>query len=145
MATGNSNTTNVQQAVPFFMVTSMEKSLAFYINGLGFELKVKWEPRGTIEWCWLEMGGASLMLQEYRENLVPATARGVGVSVCFMCKDALQVYTHAIARGLSPGEPFVGNQSWVVEFKDPDGYSVFFESPTDTPEETRYADWIRKG
>ena len=37
---------NVRQSVPFFMVTNMEKSLNFYINGLGFELKMKWEPGG---------------------------------------------------------------------------------------------------
>ena len=59
---------NVRQAVPFFMVTNMEKSLQFYINGLGFELKMKWEPRGSIEWCWLQFDLASLMLQEYRDN-----------------------------------------------------------------------------
>ena len=28
---------NVEQAVPFFMVTKMEASLRFYVDGLGFE------------------------------------------------------------------------------------------------------------
>ena len=133
---------NIRQAVPFFMVVSMEKSLDFYINGLHFELKIKWEPRGKIEWCWLQIDNASLMLQEYRNN-APTEERGVGVSVCFMCDDALKIYRDALSRGLSPKEPFVGNNLWVVEFKDPDNYSIYFESPTDVPEETTYSEWTK--
>ncbi len=127
--------TNVKQAVPFFMVLSIEQSLDFYMNGLGFELKAKWEPRDSIEWCWLQMDDAAIMLQEYRNN-PPAEKRGIGVSVCFMCEDALKIYHEAITRGISPEEPFVGNDLWVVGVKDPDGYNIFFESPTDVP---RYA------
>lgn len=143
MTNYSDNSGNVQQAVPFFMVINMDKSLAFYMNGLGFELKIKWEPAGTIEWCWLQIGKASLMLQEYR-NHAPAESRGVGVSVAFMCEDALKIYREAIAHGLSPAEPFVGNNFWVVECKDPDNYNIFFESPTDVPEGTRCSEWIEK-
>ena len=37
---------NVRQAVPFFIIMNMERSLDFYVNGLGFTLKNKWERRG---------------------------------------------------------------------------------------------------
>ena len=30
---------NVEQAVPFFMVSDMDTSLRFYIDGVGFEMK----------------------------------------------------------------------------------------------------------
>lgn len=133
---------NVQQAVPFFMVVNMDDSLHFYMDGLGFELKNKWEPRGHIEWCWLQLDKASLMLQEYR-NDPPAGKSGEGVSICFMCADALKIYEQIISRGLSPDEPFVGNRLWVVQLKDPDGYRIAFESPTEVAEETMYSDWIR--
>ena len=136
------NAPNVQQAVTFFMVTNMSTSLDFYMKGLGFELKIKWEPGGTIEWCWLQLDKAALMLQEYRNN-TPAGPFGTGVSVCFMCNDALKIYHDSTARGLSPKEPFVGNNLWVVEFNDPDGYQVVFESPTDVPEGTTYSAWSR--
>ncbi|MEK6279152.1 MAG: VOC family protein [Acidobacteriota bacterium] len=136
------DSSNVKQAVPFFMVTNMDSSLKFYTDGLGFELKMKWEPRGRIEWCWLQFDEASLMLQEYRNN-VPAEKLGVGVSVVFMCNDALKIYKEIISNGLSPEEPFVGNNLWVVGLKDPDDYNIFFESPTDVPEETTYTDWIK--
>lgn len=135
--------TNVKQAVPFFMVADMNDSLDFYVKGLGFTIKNQWEPRGTIEWCWLQFDNASIMLQEYREN-VPTEKRGVGVSINFICEDALQIYTDVIARGLSPAEPFVGNNYWVVGLIDTDGYNIFFESPTDVPEETMYSDWVKQ-
>ena len=125
------------------MVTNMERSLQYYINGLGFELKMKWEPRGSIEWCWLQFDLASLMLQEYRDNK-PQAKLGVGMSVCFMCDDALEIYRQIISRGISINtEPFVGNQLWVVGVHDPDGYAVFFESPTEVLEGTTYCEWIK--
>jgi hypothetical protein len=33
----------------------------------------------------------------------------------------------------------VGNGSWVTALKDPDGYELYFESPTDAAEETVYS------
>ena len=32
--------------------------------------------------------------------------------------------------------PFVGNHMWVTGLRDPDGYQLYFESPTDVPEDT---------
>jgi catechol 2,3-dioxygenase-like lactoylglutathione lyase family enzyme len=131
---------NVEQAVPFFMVTNMEASLRFYVDGLGFEMTKKWTPRGRIEWCWLQLGGAALMLQEHSKDWAPDGKRGEGVSVCFQCKDALALYHGFISRGIQARKPFVGNNMWVTILKDPDGYKLDFESPTDVPEETEYAE-----
>ena|SRR5882762_6535772 len=135
---------NVKQAVPFFMVANMDASLHFYVDGLGFTMTNKWVPRGTIEWCWLQREGVAIMLQEYRkEKGLPAEKRGVGVSVCFQCADALALYHEFTGKGIQVTEPFVGNNMWVVCFHDPDGYTLDFESPTDVPEETRYSEWKR--
>lgn len=136
------NNANVKQAVPFFMVANMEISLNFYVEKLGFTIKHQWEPRGIIEWCWLQLGNASIMLQEYRQN--PQTENlGEGVSVYFICEDALAIYNHIISNGLSVSEPFVGNNMWVVGLTDPNGYKILFESPTDVPEETTFSDWAK--
>ena len=59
---------NVKQAVPFFHVPDIEASLRFYVDGLGFVLIKQWAPEGRIRWCWLELGGAALMLQEFRKE-----------------------------------------------------------------------------
>ena len=134
------STSNVQQAVPFFMVSNMEASLRFYIDGLGFQRTKKWTVDNKIRWCWLQLGGAALMLQEYRPDKIPSNQRGEGLSICFQCKDALAIYHEALARGLAPRRPFVGNNMWVTILTDPDGYKLDFESPTDVPEETVYTD-----
>jgi uncharacterized glyoxalase superfamily protein PhnB len=135
---------NVKQAVPFFGVTNMEASLLFYVNGLGFEMKRWWIPEkdghypdGRIIWCWLELGEAAIMLQEFLPHRRPKEAVGVGVSVVFQCQDSLALYRKFKARGIKPrNRPFVGNQLWVVPLTDPDGYRIEFSSPTDAPEES---------
>lgn len=142
MTSSTEQSPNVRQAVPFFMVANMERSLQFYSTGLGFEVKIKWEPGSSIEWCWLQLGNASLMLQAYKKN-IPSEKPGIGVSIAFLCNDALQIYQDIVSNGLSPDEPFVGNNMWVVSMKDPDGYDIFFESPADVPEETMYSQWIK--
>jgi hypothetical protein len=71
---------------------------------------------------------------------VPPETRGVGVSLCFQCQDAIALYKQFLAAGLEPERPFVGNGMWVTNFKDPDGYTLDFESPTDAPEESVYED-----
>jgi lactoylglutathione lyase len=135
------NTPNVQQAVPFLMVSNMERSLRFYVEGLGFTRTKQWIVDGEIRWCWLEIGNAALMLQEYRPDSPLATATlGQGVSVCFQCRDALTIYREARTRGLTPQTPFVGNAMWVTIICDPDGYKLDFESPTDAPEESTYTE-----
>ncbi len=135
---------NIQLAVPFFMVTNMDTSLLFYIDKLGFTLANQWTPRGKIEWCCLKRDDVSLMLQEPRNNEQNnETEKGKGVSICFQCKDALALYHEFIKKDLPVQEPFVGNNMWVVCVNDPDGYRLDFESPTDVPEETNYSDWMK--
>lgn len=146
MQTETKTEANVQQAVPFFRVSSMETSLRFYVDGLGFEMTKKWTPDGDgrVRWCWLQHGNAAIMLQEFRKEGPNAWAAeskvGVGVTICFQCKDALAIYREVSSRGVEAKRPFVGNGMWVTSMTDPDGYRVEFESPTDVPEETVFSE-----
>ncbi len=139
---------NVKQAVPIFGVTNMEASLRFYKDGLGFKMKRWWipdqadgqehyEPDGRIRWCWLELGEAAIMLQEFVPERQPKEALGTGVNISFQCEDALALYREFKSRGIQTLQrPFVGNRLWVVPVTDPDGYRIEFSSPTDAPEDT---------
>lgn len=136
---------NVRQAVPFLGVTNMESSLRFYVDGLGFTIKRWWIPEGDghypsdgkIRWCWLELGAAAIMLQEFMPQRKPAEPLGTGVNVCFQCADALALYREFKSRGIQPrNRPSVGNGLWVVPLIDPDGYRLEFSSPTDAAEES---------
>ena len=134
---------NVTQAVPFFLVKDMDPSINFFVNGLGFSITESWIDKGKIKWCWLIIGAAALMLQEFnKENKVPKENPGEGVEIFFICEDALAIYNQIISNGIIPSEPFVGNKMWVVQTKDPDGYRISFESFTDVAEGTKYSQWI---
>jgi len=134
---------NVQQAVPFFWVHDLEESIRFYVEGLGFKVTKQWLDEGKLRWCWLELGDAAVMLQEFwkegHHRNLPDGKVGSGVSICFICKDALALWRDFTSRGLAARRPFVGNGMWVTQISDPDGYDLCFESPTDAPEETTAA------
>lgn len=159
MAAATQTEVNVKQAVPFFGITNMEASSRFYIDGLGFKMKHWWipdraedNPDGRIRWCWLELGEAALMLQEFRkegehniylEGRITAIPEnlGVGVSINFQCQDSLALYREFKSRGIQIAKkPFVGNGLWCVNVIDPDGYQLWFNSPTNVPEETELAE-----
>jgi catechol 2,3-dioxygenase-like lactoylglutathione lyase family enzyme len=126
--------------VPFFRVSNLAESVRFYVAGLGFEMTRKWVVDDQLRWCWLQLGGAALMLQEFRKEgpnaWTPHGKVGEGVSIAFQCQDALAIYREVLSRGLKASKPFVGNGMWVTFLIDPDGYKLEFESPTDVPEET---------
>ena len=142
MTAGTTQQANVEQAVPLFAVSSMAESLHFYVDGLGFVMSNQWVPEGRLKWCWLQLGGAAVMLQEINRDgphaWKPDGKLGVGVSINFICKDALALYREFRGRGIAAGRPFVGNAMWVTSLMDPDGYSLHFESSTDAPEESEY-------
>jgi lactoylglutathione lyase len=135
---------NLTQVVPFLGVTDMERSVRFYMDGLGFTMKHQWTSEGKLRWCWLTRGSASLMLQEFVKEghggLRPEGKLGQGVSLCFQCEDAVVLYREFRSRGIESEEPFVGNSMWVTVVSDPDGYKLDFESVTDIPEETRLSE-----
>ena len=123
------------------MVTDMARSLAFYVDGLGFTIRNRWVPDGRLRWCRMTLGDAALMLQEAgdstREKMLAMGALGNGAALYFQCADALAIYREAAMRGIHPHhEPQVGNNAWEVFFADPDGYKINFCSRTDLPEET---------
>jgi lactoylglutathione lyase len=139
-----SDVPNVKQAVPFFNVKDIDASLKFYVEGLSFTITRSWKPDGRIRWCSLERDDVAIMLQQYWKDDGPggwpASALGQGVSICFVCADAIAIYHEAKARGLNVSTPFVGNGLWVTSLIDPDGYRLEFESPSDVPEDTVYSE-----
>jgi len=135
---------NVKEAVPYFRVTDMKASLAFYVDGLGFEIDKRWDDRGVLRWCSLKMGSATLRLQQFKpkgqDAWAPAGPVGEGVTIYFECEDATTVWKDAAARGLDAPPPEVANGMWLAGFDDPDGYHLEFESPTDAPEDSVFGE-----
>ena len=136
---------NIQLTVPFFHVRNIENSVRFYTDGLGFELKKQWTPEGKLRWCWLERDSVAIMLQEFpaggHDSRPPLNNPGEGVSISYQCKDALALYREFTSRDIQASEPQVANNMWVTIVKDPDGYTLDFESPTDVLEDTKLSEW----
>ena len=136
--------TGVSEVVPFFAVEDMAQSLAFYVDGLGFTLNHKWVDEGVLRWCRLQLGGAGLMLQQFKteghDSRQFSDRKGEGVSLCFFCDDAVAFYRQVTSRGIDASEPRVGNGLWVTGLTDPDGYELSFQSPTDVAEDTRLSE-----
>jgi len=135
---------NVTQVIPFFCITDMERSLRYYVDGLGFTRTNQWVVEGEIRWCWLQLGGAALMLQTGAKKMLdstqPGDKLGHGVSLWFQCEDAIAFYHEVRSRDIEASEPQVGNALWDTMLSDPDGYRLHFESPTDVPEETKLSE-----
>ncbi len=133
---------SVSQVVPLFSVSDIQRSRRFYVDALGFTMTNQWLDGGKLRWCWLELGKAALMLQEFwyegPHKNVPADRLGIGVSLNFQCVDAISLFKTFRARGVDAQTPFVGNGMWVSRVVDPDGYLLFFQSPTPEAEETVY-------
>ena len=110
---------------PFFAVKNMEKSIVFYIDGLGFKFKNKWMEDGELRWCHLQIGVAGLMLQQFRTQGHDSRR--------FRDKKSEGV----TSRGIEASEPLVGNMMWVTQMTDPDGYELLFKSPTNVVEGTK--------
>jgi lactoylglutathione lyase len=94
-----------------------------------------------VRWYRSAKGGAALMLQECvkqgHDSTLTSRKVGEGVSLCFICDDAVAIYEDFRSRGIGASEPEVGNAMWVTGLSDTDGYCFYFESPTDTPEDTK--------
>ena len=135
---------DVREVVPFFAVKDMQKSLAFYVDGLRFRMEGKWVDEGVVRWCMLRIGKAAVMLQEFRteghDSRQFGENKGEGVSLFFFCDDAVGYYRDIKSRGVDASEPQVGNRMWVTSVSDPDGFNLSFESATDVPEETKLSD-----
>jgi lactoylglutathione lyase len=130
---------NVRQVIPFLSVQDMERSLRYYLDGLGFTMTHKWVVEGKIRWCCLALGEASVMLQEFAQP--QGKAGGDGVTLMFICQDAVRLWGEFRSQGIEASEPQVGNAMWVTSLTDPDGYRIDFESDTDAPEEMTLSEY----
>ncbi len=131
----------MNEVIPFLAVADMTPSLAFYVDGLGFEIEKKWVVDDQIRWCQLRLGRAAVMLQEFATEGHDARRftgnKGEGVTLCFFPDDAVAFYREAKSRGLAASEPIVSNGLWATELADPDGYQLLIESPASESEGTR--------
>jgi uncharacterized glyoxalase superfamily protein PhnB len=120
----------VRELVPLLFVQDIERSVAFYRNGLGFEVCARWAPDGKLAWCRIQRDASAVMLQQASEEDGPAEGRGRGTGFFFICDDVDALYSELSARGVQVGPPQVAFYGMKQIFMaDPDGYELCFETP----------------
>lgn len=118
--------------IPVLDVSNLERAATFYRDILGYR-----EAGAAEQTCHLQRDDADVVL---RQETSPPERRGQGVSIFHMCHDAIAYYREVTARGGSMAEPQVANRLWETNTRDPDGWNLAYESPTDVDEETRLSE-----
>lgn len=114
-----------QTVIPQLRITNAERSLRFYVGGLGF--KIDWEHRfgpGFPLFVQLSREGQTIFLTEHTGDCQ------VGGAVYFIVPDAGRALSEFEQRGVTPTNP-LANMPWgTAEFllTDPDGNRLRFAS-----------------
>lgn len=120
--------TNIRRMVPLIRVKHMHESLKFYEKMLGFERVAVWPEQKNFKWCRLRREEVQIMLEQWDEVWVPETAP---MTLCLIVKDVDKIYKELRRRKLDVDPPFEAHYGMRQLFlKDPDGHSLWVESPT---------------
>ncbi|MBK6486091.1 MAG: VOC family protein [Gemmatimonadetes bacterium] len=116
---------------PLLMTSSIQRSLAFYRDRLGFTVVGRDAERDEdVRWCRVARDGASLMLQQADVDQSPATSSDRRLALYIVCDDVDALHADFSARGLQLPVPVNAYYSMrQLEVPDPDGYAVCFETP----------------
>ena len=127
---------NWNPLVPELTISNYKKSIDFYVDIIGFEIKYK---RSNPDFAYLEFESSQIMIEEYH-NDGWETGRlehpyGRGINLQIECSDVEKLQKrilnnkYAIFRNINEnwydtGNDFVGNKEFLVQ--DPDGYLLRF-------------------
>jgi len=121
----------VRNMMPSYTVNDIEKSVAWYRDGLGFYIAERWEEGGTLKGVMLKAGTLSLGLSQDDFSKGRDRPKGVGFRVwCETAQDIdalagrLKSFGGSIIEG--PGEKY---ERYGFTAQDPDGYRITFTRP----------------
>jgi catechol 2,3-dioxygenase-like lactoylglutathione lyase family enzyme len=124
---------------PLIEVFNMLRSLEFYRDILGFEVHMDSGGGDNASWVWITKDGTHLMLNDqYEPGHVPAAPPAERVKwhkdtcIYFGCEDVDAAYDELRAKGVELGPPTIAPYGMKqLYLKDPDGYGICFQLPTD--------------
>jgi len=115
--------------VPLLDVADIRRSLAYYVDGLGFTVINHWtSPAGNSQWNHLRLGDAEVMLQQFPFAHAQPGQRGHDVYLVIACDNATSIYRAVRLQGIAMSPPAISNGEWMIEGTDPDGYALSFHS-----------------
>lgn len=132
---------NLSGLVPLIQVFDMPAALAFYRDGLGFEVEMASPEVETPEghfshWMMLKSGHARLMLNtaydsgERPREPDPARAAAHGDTILYIgCEDVEAVSAELDAKGIAHEAPHTTPYGMrQLSLADPDGYRIVFQT-----------------
>jgi len=143
----------LQGCCPLLQVFDMPTAIAFYCNGLGFEVVshsgALSELPGDFNWVLLDRKGTGLMLNtayeaEYRPPMPDPSRIAAHGDTCiyFGWEDLDGLYADLRARGLNPREPKVAPYGMKqLYMKDPDGFGLCFQWPVTQKGYDQWVEW----
>jgi lactoylglutathione lyase len=121
-------TLRLRSIAPTFTVSDIQRSLAWYRDGLGFFVSERWENAGQLEGVMLKAGGCHLGLSQDDFSKGRDRIKGVGFRIwceTFQDIDALASRLRAFG-GKIVEEPSTRWDAYSFTAEDPDGFKITF-------------------
>ena len=118
--------------VPGLTVNDIERSMRFYVDGLGFEVSSRNERDGKLQWVMLKAGQGELGLGQDDFAKGKNRVKGVGLRFWITTKQDLRALAaQAKAAGITLDQD-VHATPWgpeAFELTDPDGFKLTISAP----------------
>lgn len=127
-----------RKLIPSLGVSDIDRSVGFYRQFFGFRVVDSYEVEGHMAWCWLQVGGADLMLQQLSADQQITLNPAIGQSWCIYIRpDDLGGLHAQLARAGFPVSEISRTSYGASEFflSDPDGYELWISVPAGNGED----------
>ena len=108
---------------PAMTVNDLQKSIAFYTDGLGFVIEDRWDDKGVLLGVSLKAGTARLMLNQDDFKKGSDRVKGVGQRLWLSTAQDIDALAQRI-KGQEPVDMPWGSR--VFSLADPDGFVISF-------------------
>ena len=122
--------TYVRGLVPMLRVEDAGRSISFYRDALGFEVRDQLEEDGKAVWAYLVRGEAELMLSEQPGEVEVVRRAG---AILYLYPDEVGAVQTRLAELNHPASQLRRTEYGMLEFDllDPDGYELWLGQPTE--------------
>ena len=112
-------------------VASLEASVAWYRDVIGFAVAREYAPRGTLVAVALRAGSVELLLTQDTGALGAERVKGQGFSMQLTTTQDIDALAAAIVArgGVLEDPPFDARGARAFRLRDPDGFKLVFSSP----------------
>jgi uncharacterized glyoxalase superfamily protein PhnB len=129
---GQPETLRLRNPTPSLTVNDVAASLRFYVDGLGFTVKERWEKNGEVQGAMLVAGDCEIGVGQDDWGKGRDRVKGVGFSLYYDTNQDLEaIATRARLHDIDVSGP--QDMPWgsrVIGMTDPDGFKIWFQRYT---------------